>query len=100
MGLARAVERKRLAVPVELTVHQAQAFRRRLGDLVELLVGGFVRLELGPRPPSKSTPTSWVLDAPTEVGEEFAQAVEICLAELLKTRSSRRSAKTRLSCRR
>jgi superfamily II DNA or RNA helicase len=47
-----------------------------------------VRIELGPRGPATAGSGSWVLDVATEVDDEFARAVEVCLVDVLGAETS------------
>lgn len=42
-----------------------------------------VRIELGPRRPTSVSTGTWVVDAATEVDDDFAKAVEVCLVDVL-----------------
>jgi superfamily II DNA or RNA helicase len=48
-----------------------------------------LRLEHGPRWRGVDGPRGWHIDVPTEIGEEFAAAVQVELVDLIKARSSR-----------
>jgi superfamily II DNA or RNA helicase len=48
----------------------------------------YIRVELGPRS-AGAGPGRWVIDAPLEVDERFAEAIEISLVDLLGAKSSK-----------